>query len=70
MNVVTTALKELYGLFVEDGAYAVAILVWIALSLALLRYIEPSVRGVVLFAGFAAIVIAGVLRGAEESTPP
>ncbi len=66
MNVVTAALKELYGLFVEDGAYAVAILVWIALSLALLRYLDPSVRGVVLFAGFAAIMIAGVLRASKE----
>ena len=67
MNVVTLALRELYGLFVEDLGYALAIVIWILLSVALLRFLDPGIRGIVLFTGFALILIAGVQRA---SRPP
>lgn len=60
-------LTEVYGLFVEDGALAVAVLAWVAVvSLALPRLDVARVwGGPILFAGLAVILIAGALRGAR-----
>ncbi len=66
MNVITGALRELYGLFVDDAAYAFAIVAWIVIALAILRYLDPNVRGLVLFAGFALILIASVTRAVRR----
>ena len=66
MNVLTLALRELYGLFVDDLGYALAIAGWIVLSVALLRFLDPGARGIVLFAGFALILVASVRRGAAR----
>ena len=66
MNVLTLALKELYGLFVDDLGYALAIAGWIVLSVVLLRFIDPGARGIVLFAGFALILVGSVRRGARR----
>jgi hypothetical protein len=65
MNVIVGAFRELYGLFVDDGAYALAIVAWIVIALALLRFIDPGIRGIVLFAGCALILIAGVTRASR-----
>jgi hypothetical protein len=65
MNVVAGVLRELYGLFVDDVGYALAIVAWIAIALVALRVLDPSVRGIVLFGGFAIILIAGVHRAAR-----
>jgi len=61
-------LRETFGLFVDDGSFALAILVW----LILLRWltsrpvIAPAVAGIVLFAGLAVILIESVLRYARR----
>lgn len=67
MNAVRLAVQKLYGLFVDDLGYALAIAGWIVLSLALLRFLDPVARGLVLFAGFALILIASVQRAARGS---
>ncbi len=56
------ALRKLVGLFVDDGPFALTISAWIVLSLVLLRFFDPSARGIVLFSGFALILIASVTR--------
>jgi hypothetical protein len=58
--------RELYGLFVEDAGFAIAILVWVALFAAILRYLDGSARPAVLFAGFAAILIVEIRRASRH----
>jgi hypothetical protein len=65
VNAVRLGVQKLYGLFVDDLGYALAIAAWIVLSLALLRFLDPGARGPVLFAGFALILIASVQRAAR-----
>jgi hypothetical protein len=65
VNAWTIGARKLYGLFVDDLGFAVAIAAWIVLSLVLLRFLEPGARGIVLFAGFALILVASVQRGAR-----
>ena len=56
-------LREIFGLFVDDGSFALAILLW----LAVVRWATPhlnipsNITGVILFAGLALIL-------AESST--
>ena len=56
--------REVIGLFVEDGSFAVAILAWLALAVVVLPRagLATRVAGPVLFAGLAAILVASVLR--------
>jgi hypothetical protein len=56
------ALRELVGLFVDDGPFALTIVAWIVLALVLIRSFDSSTRGIVLFGGFALILIASVAR--------
>jgi hypothetical protein len=62
--------REVVGLFVDDGSFAVAILVWLALAVAGLPHIEahPRVAGPVLFAGLAFILVESVLRFSRRRT--
>lgn len=59
---------ELFGLFVDDGSFAIAILAWLGvLWLALPRLpFEDTWRAVILFAGLAIILIESVLRRARQ----
>jgi hypothetical protein len=56
--------REFLGLFVDDGSFAIAILIWLALAIALFPRIAFITRwiGPVLFAGLALILIESVLR--------
>ncbi len=55
---------ELFGLFVDDGAFAIAILVWLgALWLVLPRLAIPAAwSGILLFAGLAVILVESAIR--------
>ncbi|MBU6499526.1 MAG: hypothetical protein KGJ41_16770 [Rhodospirillales bacterium] len=61
-----TILSEILGLFVDDGAFAVAILAWIALLWWLAPWLTPTLRGPLLFAGLAAILLESALRRARR----
>lgn len=68
MNVILTALKEVYGLFVEDGRYAVSIIVWVLLAALILPHL-PALghwRGPLLFAGLLYLLVENVLRTARR----
>lgn len=67
MNWIVQALKELWGLFVEDGSYAFAILAWTAIVALLLTLIVPDLwRGPCLFAGLIFVLIENVARSAKK----
>jgi hypothetical protein len=56
--------REIFGLFVDDGSFALAILIW----LALVRWATPrlnipsGIPGVILFAGLALILAESAVR--------
>ncbi|MBV8764390.1 MAG: hypothetical protein JO137_11540 [Hyphomicrobiales bacterium] len=64
---VKTTFSELVSLFVEDGSLAVAILAWLGLTGLVLARFESlsSWRGMVLFAGLAAILVENTWRRAR-----
>ena len=68
MNVIKTALEELYGLFVEDGSLAVAIIVWLCIvGFAFPHIAGPSAwKGPVFFVGMAIILVENVVRSARR----
>jgi hypothetical protein len=67
MQWIRTILSEIYGLFVDDGSFAIAILVWLALYWILVPRIGFShgAMGPVLFVGLAAILVESAARRAR-----
>jgi hypothetical protein len=68
MRWIKTVTAEVFGLFVDDGSFAVAILVWLGLCWLLLPRIgvPPAAMGPVLFAGLAAILVESAARRARR----
>jgi len=68
MSWLKSIFREIYGLFVDDGSFAIAVVAWLALLwLVLPRLPIPGVwHGVVLFAGLVAILIESALRRARR----
>ena len=68
MKWITGIVAELWGLFVEDGSYTTAILVWVAL----IGFGRPWIpggaawAGPILFAGLALILIENISRSARK----
>ena len=62
-------IKELFGLFVDDGSLAVALLVVVAVAGGIAFRFENSSAavGVILFAGSLGVLIENVLRTARKS---
>lgn len=60
--------REIFGLFVDDGSFAIAILAWLCiLFLAFPHLPIPAVwHGVILFAGLIAILIESTLRRSRQ----
>jgi hypothetical protein len=56
--------RELIGLFVDDGSLAAIVLVWIGVC----GLVLPSApwHGLILFLGLALILVENVLRGARK----
>ncbi|TAN04571.1 MAG: hypothetical protein EPN36_08295 [Rhodanobacteraceae bacterium] len=68
MGWLKTIATELWGLFVEDGRYALTIVVWLALVwLALPRLdLGRGWNAVILAIGLLLILLEGTLRGARR----
>ncbi len=63
-----TALTEIWGLFVDDGVFAVCIVVWLAVIGTLAR-VQPAFHswyGPLLFVGLAIVLIESLLRYARH----
>lgn len=67
MNLIRTIASELIGLFVDDGLFAAAVVI----SVVLVALVVPAIgipapwRGILLFAGLAAVLIESVARRAR-----
>lgn len=70
MSVLRTVLAELWGLFVDDGSLALALVAWSAVAVWLLPQapIAPAWRAPVLFLGCVAILIVNVLASAARKS--
>ena len=69
MNWLRTIFREIFGLFVDDGSFALLILVWLGLTALLLPYLGwvPTWRGPILFVGLAAILMGSAIRYARRN---
>lgn len=63
-----TAWRELAALFVDDGHFAWAIAIWLALIGLWLTHVglRPVWQALILFAGLAAILVESVIRKARK----
>lgn len=60
-------LKEVWSLFVDDGAFALSILIWLAMTWLLSSVGLPSALAcIVFFAGFAALLLQSTLTRAKK----
>ena len=68
MSVIRTVVGEIFGLFVDDGSFAVTILAWVAIVWALSAWLglASGWGGIVLFAGLASILLESALRRARK----
>ncbi len=58
---------EVWGLFVDDGSFAVAILLWLAVaSLLLPKFLPDQWKAPALFVGLVVILIENVSRSAKR----
>ena len=70
MKAALTALQEVYGLFVEDGSLAVALLLWIGLAAFLFPRLPESAapwRAPLFFAGVVVLLLENVWRAARKN---
>ncbi|MGA1980974.1 MAG: hypothetical protein ABSG84_00765 [Acidobacteriaceae bacterium] len=70
MRWVKSIAREVWGLFVDDGSFAGAIVVWLVFAVAVLPRIARAARwgGPALFAGLALILIESALRFSRRHT--
>lgn len=68
MGWIRSIASEVYGLFVDDGRFAAAIIVWLVVNVIVLARVGTTARwtGPLLFVGLAVILIANVLRFAQR----
>jgi len=61
--------REIFGLFVDDGSFAIAIIVWLGIVWLLLPRLGDFSRwnSVILFAGLACILVESTLRRARRN---
>jgi len=65
MNWVRAVVKEVWGLFVDDGRFALSILVWLVVGWMLPKVgLPPVLAGLLFAAGFAALLTVSVLARA------
>jgi hypothetical protein len=72
---ISTVQRELVGLFVEDGSFALAVLAWLAGGAICIHLIgvDPAIEGVLLAAGFTLLLAENVdrtARGARGQPEP
>jgi hypothetical protein len=66
MNWLRAVVREILGLFVDDGSFAIAILAWLGLCWLALPRLPSAVGGLLLFLGLALILLESVLRRARK----
>jgi len=66
MTVLRTAAREIIGLFVDDWAFALLLVAWVALFAALGQRLPASWEGTVFFAGLAILTLVFAVRKARS----
>lgn len=68
MKWIKNILREIYGLFVDDSAFALSILIWLGIvRWAILRFnISPTTTAIILFVGLALILVESTARYARQ----
>jgi hypothetical protein len=68
MNWIKSIAAELFGLFVDDIGFAVAILAWIAAVWLLMPFVPVpmALKGPILFAGLGIILVESATRRARK----
>lgn len=68
MNWLKTIISELYSLFVDDASFAIAIVIWLAITSLIGTYltIPPLTKGPILFAGLAIILAESAYRRSRK----
>ena len=71
MTWLASAAKQLYGLFVDDGALSLAICLWLLATALVLPHVltNENGRAIVLFAGLALLLLYSVRRAAGPMRP-
>ena len=72
MTWLRTILREIFGLFVDDGSFAVWILGWLGLTVFLAPHLGLVSRwnGFFLFAGLAVILVWSAMRASPLQSSP
>lgn len=68
MSHLKSILTEVIGLFVDDGSFALAVVVWLGLAwlvLPQLHALDPW-TGILVFLGFSGVLVESVLRRARR----
>lgn len=68
MKWLRTIAHEVYGLFVDDGSFAIAIVVWLVVLKLLVLYTNLASHwsGFLLLAGLATILVESALRSSRR----
>jgi hypothetical protein len=68
MHWLNAAIGEIYGLFVDDGHFALAILAWLLLIWLAVSLLPALAAwgGIVFFLGLAAILLVNAMQGARR----
>lgn len=69
MRWLRSVVREVWGLFVDDGSFAAAIVAWLVVVALVARHFGWGVHwgGVALFGGLALVLIENVLRYARRT---
>jgi len=66
MQWLKTIVRELFGLFVDDGSFALAIIIWLGVVGLALPHAQTDWRGAMLFGGLALILLESATRQARR----
>lgn len=68
MQWMKSVLGEIFGLFVDDGSFAIAVVVWLGLVWLVLPRIDipAGAKAPILFAGLVVILVESALRRARR----
>ncbi len=70
MNALRTIVREVFGLFVDDGSLALLVLIWVALAGYALPHAgwAPRWQGPLFFLGLVGILVGSAIRYARRKS--